>query len=128
MIWSLQILRFVAALMVVYLHAATTAIHLTGSNGLFPAALDTVCRRGVDSFFVSLGVIITKIAVGSSPSEFIWSRLRRIVPMYLLCSIPFIATSVSTGFGWRDALATFFFWPATDRMTLPALAVGWTLC
>jgi exopolysaccharide production protein ExoZ len=128
MIWSLQILRFVAALMVLYLHAATTAIHLTGSNGLFPDALATVCRSGVDIFFVISGVIITKIARGSGPSEFIWSRLRRIVPMYLLCSIPFIATSVSTGFGWRDALATFFFWPATDRMTMPALAVGWTLC
>jgi hypothetical protein len=29
---------------------------------------------------------------------------------------------------WRDALATFLLWPAMDQMTIPALAVGWTLC
>jgi exopolysaccharide production protein ExoZ len=128
MIWSLQTLRFIAALMVVCLHAGFTATYLTRSNGFISDALLTACQSGVDIFFVISGVIITKIARGRSPSEFIWSRLRRIVPMYLLCSIPFLATATSTNFGWRDALATFLFWPATDRMTLPVLPVGWTLC
>jgi exopolysaccharide production protein ExoZ len=131
MIWSLQILRFVAALMIVYLHAAQLAIGVTGSNGFIPHGLATVSISGVDIFFVISGVIITKIARGSSPSEFIWSRLRRIVPMYFICSIPFLAMAFSVpsiGFGWRDALATFLLWPATDRMTAPVLEVGWTLC
>ena len=61
--------------------------------------------------------------------EFIWSRIRRIVPLYLLFAAPAFAIDVtSTGFSWRDALATFAFWPATDQMTVPALDVGWTLC
>jgi exopolysaccharide production protein ExoZ len=129
MIWSLEVLRFIAALMIVYLHAAETAIRVTGSNGFIPHALATVCLSGVDIFFVISGVIITKIARGRSASEFIWSRLRRIMPMYLICTVPVLATAaILTGFGWRDALATFLLWPATDRMTAPALAVGWTLC
>jgi exopolysaccharide production protein ExoZ len=130
-IWSLQILRFVAALMIVYLHAAQLAVGVTGSNGFITNGLAKVSCSGVDIFFVISGVIITKIARGSSPSEFVWSRLRRIVPMYLICSIPFLAMAFSVpsiGFGWRDALATFLLWPATDRMTAPVLEVGWTLC
>src|SRR5262245_38008021 len=78
MIWSLQILRFIAALMIVYLHAGDVSGYVTGSNGLIPYPLHTVCRSGVDIFFVISGVIITKIAYDSSPSEFIWSRVRRI--------------------------------------------------
>jgi exopolysaccharide production protein ExoZ len=128
MIWSLQILRFIAALMVVYHHAAYTAIRATGSNGSIPHGLFEVSQSGLDIFFVISGVIITKIARGRSPSEFIRSRLRRIVPIYLICTAPPLAVAISTGFGWRDALATFLFWPATDRMTLPVLPVGWTLC
>jgi exopolysaccharide production protein ExoZ len=49
--------------------------------------------------------------------------------MYLLFTVPPVATAVGiTGFGWRDAVATFLLWPATDQMTAPALGVGWTLC
>jgi exopolysaccharide production protein ExoZ len=129
MIWSLQVLRFIAALMVVSHHAADTAIRATGSNGFIPSGLLWVSESGVDIFFVISGVIITKIARGRSASEFIRARLRRIVPMYLICSAPALAVAIpTTGFGWRDALATFLFWPATDRMTLPVLLVGWTLC
>jgi exopolysaccharide production protein ExoZ len=128
MILSLQILRFIAALMVVCHHAADTAIRATGSLGFIPHGLLAVGQSGVDIFFVISGVIITKIARGRSPSEFIRSRLRRIVPMYLICTVPALAVAIPTGFGWRDALATFLFWPATDRMTLPVLLVGWTLC
>ena len=36
MVWSLQILRFVAALMVVYVHAAQVAASTTGSPGTLP--------------------------------------------------------------------------------------------
>jgi exopolysaccharide production protein ExoZ len=128
MIWSLQVLRFIAALMVVSHHAADTAIRATGSNGFISHGLFWVGESGVDIFFVISGVIITKIARGRSPSEFIRSRLTRIVPMYLICTAPALSVAISTGFGWRDALATFLFWPATDRMTLPILFVGWTLC
>ena len=36
--------------------------------------------------------------------------------------------AVQTGFGWREALATFALWPATDQMTAPLVMTGWTLC
>jgi exopolysaccharide production protein ExoZ len=47
-------------------------------------------------------------------------------PHVLLISIPTALVMAKTSFGWRDALATL--WPATDRMTSPALLAAWTLC
>ena len=54
MIWSLQSLRFVAALMVVYVHAAEAAYTVTGSAGLLPLNIVSVGLSGVDLFFVLL--------------------------------------------------------------------------
>jgi exopolysaccharide production protein ExoZ len=65
-IWPLQILRFIAALMVVYVHAAHLAVKATGSYGLFPPELPLAGQAGVDIFFVISGVIIAKTAVGLS--------------------------------------------------------------
>jgi exopolysaccharide production protein ExoZ len=128
MLWSLQVLRFVAALMVVYVHAADTAMRANESFGSICGTLINIGHCGVDIFFVISGVIIAKIAPGRTPTEFIWSRIRRIVPLYFLFSIAALAFTINTGFGWREALATFLFWPATDQMTAPTLAGGWTLC
>ncbi|RWB79254.1 MAG: acyltransferase [Mesorhizobium sp.] len=128
MIWSLQILRFVAALMVVYVHAAQTAVEATGSNGLLPHDFQVVGRAGVDIFFVISGVIIARTAPGLTWKSFAWRRFRRIVPPYLLVSIPYAIVSYEAGFGWRDAMATLLLWPATDQMTPPALPAAWTLC
>ncbi|MBZ9708161.1 acyltransferase [Mesorhizobium sp. ESP7-2] len=128
MIWSLQVLRFVAALMVVYVHAAQTAVKVTGSNGLLPHDFQVVGFAGVDIFFVISGVIIAKTAPGLTWRSFAWRRFRRIVPLYLLVSIPYAIVAYKTGFGWRDAVATLLLWPATDQMTAPALPAAWTLC
>jgi exopolysaccharide production protein ExoZ len=105
MIWSLQALRFIAALMVVYIHAAQTAFEATGSHGLVPPELSIVAISGVDIFFVLSGVIITRTARGLTAPEFAWRRVRRIVPIYLLCCLPSVLIAAKTGFGWRDALA-----------------------
>ena len=128
MIWSLQVLRFVAALMVVYVHAAQTAFAATGSNGFIPPELSIAGRSGVDIFFVLSGVIITKTAPGLTCAEFAWRRFRRIVPFYFLCCIPGVIIAAKVGFGWREVMATFLLWPATDVMTAPILPVAWTLC
>ncbi|RUW85695.1 acyltransferase [Mesorhizobium sp. M1E.F.Ca.ET.063.01.1.1] len=128
MIWSLQVLRFVAALMVVYVHAAQTAVQATGSNGLLPHDFQVVGRAGVDIFFVISGVIIARTTPGLTWQSFAWRRFRRIVPSYLLVSIPYAIVAYKTGFGWRDAVATLLLWPATDQMTAPALPAAWTLC
>jgi exopolysaccharide production protein ExoZ len=129
-IWPLQILRFVAALMVVYVHAAQLAVKATGSYGLFPPELPLAGQAGVDIFFVISGVIIAKTAVGLSWQEFAWKRFRRIIPFYLIiCTFALLIVARSgTAITWRDLLATFFLWPATDAMTLPLLPVAWTLC
>jgi exopolysaccharide production protein ExoZ len=127
-IWSLQSLRFAAAMMVVYFHTAEASLLATGSYGLLPRNFQIVGRSGVDIFFVLSGVIIATSARGLTWREFAWRRFRRIMPMYLLISIPTALVMAKTSFGWRDAVATLFLWPATDRMTMPALAVAWTLC
>jgi exopolysaccharide production protein ExoZ len=127
-IWSLQVLRFVAALMVVYLHAAQTAFEATGSHGSIPRELSIVAISGVDIFFVISGVIIARIAPGLTSAEFAWRRFRRIVPFYVLCCLPNVLIAAKAGFGWREVLATFLLWPATDVMTAPMLLVAWTLC
>jgi exopolysaccharide production protein ExoZ len=129
-IWPLQTLRFVAALMVVYVHAAQLAVEQTGSYGFFPRELPLAGQAGVDIFFVISGVIIARTAVGLSWQEFAWKRFRRIIPFYfLVCifSLLIVARSGAAITG-RDLIATFLLWPATDVMTLPLMPVAWTLC
>jgi exopolysaccharide production protein ExoZ len=128
MVWSLQVLRFVAALMVVYVHAAQVAFAATGSSGFIPQALAIVGRSGVDIFFVLSGVVITRTAQGMTASEFAWRRIRRIMPIYLVCCVPAFLIAGKTGFGWREVLATLLLWPATDVMAEPLIPVAWTLC
>lgn len=129
-IWPLQTLRFVAALMVVYVHAAQLAIEATSSYGLLPPKLPIAGQAGVDIFFVISGVIIAKTAAGLSWQEFAWKRFRRIIPFYYCFGILglLIALRAGTAVTWRDLLATFLLWPATDTMTLPLVPVAWTLC
>jgi exopolysaccharide production protein ExoZ len=128
MIWSLQILRFVAALMVVYVHAAQVAVAATGSSGLIPLEIAIMGRSGVDIFFVLSGVVITRTAQGLTASQFSWRRLRRIMPIYLVCCVPAFLIAAKIGFGWREVLATLLLWPVTDVMTEPLIPVAWTLC
>jgi len=47
MIWSLQSLRFAAAMMVVYFHAAGASLIATGSYGLLPRNFQIVGRAGL---------------------------------------------------------------------------------
>ncbi|OWO93732.1 acyltransferase [Rhizobium esperanzae] len=128
MIWSLQVLRFIAALMVVYLHAALTAYQATGSSGIFPPMIQVAGTAGVDIFFVISGVIITRTARGLTWQQFAWKRIRRILPMYYLASIPAAFIAAKSGFGWRETIATLTLWPAFDQMTAPVLPAAWTLC
>jgi exopolysaccharide production protein ExoZ len=127
MIWSVQALRFVAALMVVYVHAAQIAFAATGSSGAIPHSIALTGRAGVDIFFVISGVVIARTAPDMTAVEFGWRRVRRIMPLYLLCCVPALLIAAKTGFGWRDVLATLALWPATDVMTAPLIPVAWTL-
>lgn len=128
-IWSLQILRFVAALMVVYVHSMQTVAAVTGSNGFVPFEMIKLGSAGVDIFFVISGFIIATIAPGRGPFEFAQARFFRVVPLYLICSIPPLASALTQPeFGWRWMVSTLFLWPATDQMTHPVLGPAWSLC
>lgn len=113
--------------MVVYVHAAEDALDATGSVGTIPLTLAVMGRAGVDIFFVLSGVVIAKTAPGMTSQQFMWRRLRRILPIYFIACVPTIGMAMRAGFGWRDALETFLLWPATDVMTKPFLGVAWTL-
>lgn len=127
-IWSLQALRFVAALMVVFLHAVQSAARISGF-GVISYEFALIGSAGVDIFFVISGVIMATVAPGRTAAEFTRARVLRIMPIYLLCSIPAITImAAGPGLGWRDILATGLLWPATDKMVAPALGVAWTLC
>jgi exopolysaccharide production protein ExoZ len=128
-LWSIQILRFVAALLVVHLHAVERLDHFRGDPGVFGHAATLFGRCGVDLFFVISGLIITMTAKGLTASDFVAKRARRILPMYYLAALPWVLIGLAKGtFGWRQAMSTGLLWPATDSITPPVLPVGWTLC
>ncbi len=86
-------------------------------------------RAGVDIFFVISGFIIARTSAGLSVSQFVNRRARRILPLYAcLAFIRTVVAAVSGQLRWREFLATWFFWPATDRLTLPIVDSAWTLC
>jgi exopolysaccharide production protein ExoZ len=128
-LWSLQSLRFWAALAVVHAHAVHRAVERTGTTGMLGShGLDILGRAGVDVFFVISGVIIARTAPGMTGSQFIVRRLCRILPLYLLLMLPWIVFGgVAGALTWRNLLATFLFWPATDRITEPLVPVTWTI-
>jgi len=110
---SLQVLRFVAALLVLWCHAS-------GNNA---------GSIGVDVFFVLSGFIISKVAQGRRPGEFLRDRFVRVLPIYWLCSLPWWFI------GWREGMldaphvaASLTLWPVYgEEITRPFLKVGWTL-
>lgn len=127
-IWSLQTLRFIAAFLIVYVHTAQTAFAVTGSTGFIPLGMVKAAHSGVDLFFVVSGVVIAITAPKMTAAEFMWRRLRRILPVYWFLCVPALLIAAKSGFGWREVLATILLWPATNVMTEPLIPVAWTLC
>lgn len=129
-----QVLRFLAAALVVAYHAQLTAISYFG--GAAPYPLLEYGAYGVDLFFVISGFII--VFIGStretSASVFIRRRIERIVPLYwifTLCTyglthIPGLARTTVSDF--RHLVQSLFFvsW-LNGSETYPVLNVGWTL-
>jgi peptidoglycan/LPS O-acetylase OafA/YrhL len=131
---SLQILRFVAAFLVVLSHAGSgIAIEyglLTNPFG-FGAA-------GVDIFFVLSGFIISYT---SDPARgfthFARRRIARVVPLYWILTVALIVVALvkpsllnSTVVTSETILKSFFFIPfeKPNGLIQPILFLGWTLC
>jgi exopolysaccharide production protein ExoZ len=126
---NLQILRAIAASLVVYYHCD---VHFLG--------LDVFGSCGVDIFFVLSGFIMTMIAGRGSgaptPAEFLQRRIARIVPLYwsmtlAIFTVAALAPSVlhSTRSSLGELAKSLFFVPffKDDWSIQPLLYVGWTL-
>jgi exopolysaccharide production protein ExoZ len=128
-IWSLQALRFWAALGVVCYHATVAIAYARHPPGLFDSAADTLGRAGVDIFFVLSGVIIAVSSQGLSAGAFVERRARRILPLYLMMTAIYLPALLWKGdAGWREVIASLTLWPAFDRIAEPVTPVAWTLC
>ena len=130
---SLQVLRAVAAMLVLAFHLRIVEAKVAGAS-ILPAAV-RFADAGVDLFFVISGVVmalVTRGQFGSPPdaARFFARRFRRVVPLYwlyttvvvaLMAAFPGIANSSYQGQG---VLASYLLWPQAQ---LPLLTVGWTL-
>lgn len=133
----IQILRVLAALMVVAHHATIT---LAQRNHL-PIATWINGASGVDLFFVISGFVMT---ISSAPLRtaryplrtFLARRIERVVPMYwlvttlkvaVLLSIPALGINAMGGF--RHVLSSYLFIPSYNPQAAvePVVVVGWTL-
>jgi peptidoglycan/LPS O-acetylase OafA/YrhL len=122
-IYSVQLLRFMAAAFVV-------VSHIRRDYQLTPFG-----DFGVDVFFVISGFIIYYVTRGDT-DHFFTRRLIRIVPLYwlgtlLLASIALLAPSVlrDVQFDGPRVLASLFFFPywTPEHSFHPILLLGWTL-
>ncbi len=128
-IWSLQVLRFWAALGVVLHHAYNATYQTSHHLGVLGVNAVLFGRAGVDVFFVLSGVIITLTSRGLSADEFVAKRARRILPLYGAFTVVYlIVLAVKGGLGWREVATSLTLWPALDRIVTPVVPVAWTLC
>ena len=118
---SVQVLRAVAALLVVVFHSST------GHFGIGAA--------GVDIFFVISGFIMATVGTRELPSTFLVRRVIRIVPLYWILTLAMLALSMvspayaHTRFTAPSLLQSLLFIPYTNFQgkQWPLLVPGWTL-
>lgn len=134
---GLQVLRFVAALMVLVTHATFyTSTRIDTDVSVWDAG-----TAGVDIFFVISGFVMM-ITSGSFVREpqgwryFAMRRLVRIVPMYWIATTAKIVTvmilpgvAVRAALDPQHVLFSYLFLPAVNEVgrVEPVLGVGWTL-
>ncbi|WP_420961598.1 acyltransferase family protein [Brucella sp. IR073] len=118
---SIQVLRAIAALAVVFFH-------------LSPASW-TLGAAGVDLFFVISGFIMGTVGLSDSPGSFMRKRIIRIVPLYWAVTLAMCAASLVPGlfanftFDLPRLVTSLFFIPFEDLQgkIWPLVVVGWTL-
>jgi len=131
---SLQILRGIAALLVVIYHLID-AERIYGNGPRFLGGISSEGNAGVDLFFVISGFVVTSIAttLESSPRNallFLYRRAARILPMYwvfttaIVAMIVLVPQTMDASFHAKSKLASYLLWPQQQK---PLLQVGWTL-
>ena len=142
-IGAIQILRAVAALMIVLAHAQDDALNEAGKAGLAFAQTHALpWDAGVDLFFVISGFIMVHasrrlFATPGASGLFLARRLIRIVPLYwlllsiVLAILALVAWRGKQPFpGWPEIASSFGFIPFArpgDGQPRPLAAQGWTL-
>jgi peptidoglycan/LPS O-acetylase OafA/YrhL len=137
---SIQVLRAVAALGVLTLHAATEKVtFLGGEPGPFKNFL--LGAAGVDLFFVISGFVMVYSSEPlfgrrDGPRKFLLRRIARIGPLYWAVTAAIIAYiyAVHGAKLWEiyspaSLIASFLFWPypRIDGFAFPVHLLGWTL-
>jgi len=126
MIANIQVLRAVAALMIVAIHCGKLLRPLDIAVPWWPSA-------GVDIFFVISGFIMVHTSERTQPGaiQFLRDRLIRIVPVYWLFTGVMFGLVKATGafaVGPADLLRSLLFIPyGPPTHFFPLLYVGWTL-
>ncbi|PZM10590.1 acyltransferase family protein [Rhizobium tubonense] len=125
-LYGIQYLRALAALAVVFFHAAEKS----GGNFKIGAA-------GVDVFFVISGFIMWVMSDSRplSPTRFVFDRIQRIVPVYWIVTGVMIAGALTGLFPnmkltFEHLLGSFFLIPVrspSNGEIWPVLVQGWTL-
>lgn len=134
MIYNIQILRAIAALMVVAYHTVGTSEKYSLPTN-FIYNVDNWGAAGVDIFFVISGFIMVYIQHKKqrSPFQFLVDRVERIVPLYWFLTL-FLATLVvvlPSAFNTREfdlnfLISSLFFVNFISDIE-PLVYVGWTL-
>jgi exopolysaccharide production protein ExoZ len=129
---SIQYLRAIAALMVIFHHARNPV------QGLYnPLVKFNAGASGVSIFFVISGFIMYSAAREERVIDFTWRRITRIVPMYWIATLAlFVAHEWADLSGVRPwllkhVLESLFFFPHYSpffpTQIWPYLVPGWTL-
>jgi exopolysaccharide production protein ExoZ len=134
---SIQYLRAVAALLVVFYHAI---YQIKEYQGLFEGGIWRFGAAGVDIFFVISGFImwVTTAERPTAPLAFMRNRIVRIVPMYWIATLGLFALSsalpnaimivdTTPGHLVRSLLFIPHPDPAQPERLWPLLLTGWTL-
>lgn len=145
---SIQLLRGIAALLVVFYHAWGLQLLTIGPQNSASGLLGGIFSSGyagVDLFFVISGFIMVWVTRKAEPGlagvgEFLFSRVTRIYPIwwvaaalaaayYIFLNVPDAndpawRAAIQQGEGHLFLLKSFFLVPQPD---LPVLSLGWTL-
>ena len=133
-LYSLQVLRFVAAFAVVLFHFGSgLTVEYNLSTNYFG-----IGAAGVDIFFVLSGFIICYSANPARGSIYFFRRrIARVVPLYWLLTLGLIVIALfwkgllnSTVIDAESVIKSFLFIPyeKSNGMIQPILFLGWTLC
>lgn len=138
---NLQILRFIAAGLVLFSHVQHQALKLFTANSSFNVFEPIYWAGGVDIFFVISGFIMYYIASDKFGARgatfgFLLKRLARIAPPYWLFTVLMVISTVlfakhisHPNFSFSLLLSSLFFIPKMNSYGLfyPVLMLGWTL-